>query len=377
MERPRAKLSRVLLMAGASSPGGLHQHVATLTRGLRRLGLEVHVVLPPNEGADSLASQCEAAGAAVSRVAVRGKWDLAGALAVRRLVTRERPDVIHVHLSSPVEGLPALLALRAGGAPRLVTTEHAPTWFPLRRTYSSIAKRLVGRGVAAVIAVSQADARFLEQEFGVLKERLYVVPNGVDLDGYDHDRRAARLTCGLPVDAGFLVGYLGALEPKKGIEDLLEAASASRINGLIVALAGEGSMAARLSQGAHPPCRLLGQLDDPKLFLASLDAFAFPSHQEALPLALLEAMAARLPVIATRVGGIPEAVEDGVSGLLVEPHRPDQLEAALQRIAEDRELALRLGAAARARVEREFSAQRMVRDTVAVYGRTTGCMTRT
>jgi glycosyltransferase involved in cell wall biosynthesis len=323
---------RILLVTGAAAPGGLHQHLLTLARGLLREGLRVQVALPQDARADPLAEACVRAGAGVARVGVAGKRDLRGALALRGLVARTRPDVVHVHLSSPVEGFPALLALRAGGAARIVTTEHAPTWHPLRRPWSRAVKRLLARRVAAVIAVSRSDARFLEEEFGLPAARLHVVENGVELDGYP----------GLRARGGeFRIGYLGALEPKKGIEDLLHAASLLSVADVEVALAGEGSLAAALA--GRPRCRLHGRVADPRSFLAGLDVFAFPSHQEAMPLALLEAMAAGLPVVATRVGGIPEAVEDGISGLLVPPHRPDLLGAALARIAADPAGARRLG----------------------------------
>src|SRR5688572_13193280 len=140
----------------------------------------------------------------------------------------------------------------------------------------------------------------------------------------------------------------------------MAAAGASGIEGLQVALAGEGSL-------SPPGCLRLGRVADPRPFLRALDAFVFPPHQEALPFALLEAMAAALPVIATAVGGIPEAVEDGVCGLLVPPRAPRDLAAALRRLHGEPGLAGRLGLAARARVVREFSAAGMVEGTVAVY----------
>ena len=359
--------ARILLLAAAASPGGLHRHVRLLAEGFSRRGLAVHVVLPPREGADDLAAACAAAGAAVTRLEVAGKTDLRGWRALRALVAREDADVVHVHLASPVEALPALAAIQAGGARRLVTTEHAPTWFPLRRAYSRSAKRLLGRGVDAVLAVSAADAAFLREEFAVPAAKLHVVRNGVELSGYAMDRSEARRACGLPADATFLVGYLGALEEKKGVLDLMEAVTASRIEGVQVALAGEGSLAPRLA--GRPGASLLGRVSDPRAFLRALDAFAFPSHQEALPFALLEAMAAALPIVATAVGGIPEAVEDGVSGLLVPARRPDALASALRRMADDPDLGRRLGEGARVRVEREFSAERMVEGTLEVYRR--------
>ncbi len=357
---------RVLLLTGAASPGGLHRHLQLLAEGLLRRGIAVHAVLPPAPGAETLARACEAAGASVCRRSVSGKTDVRGWRALRKMAAEQEADVVHVHLASPVEAFPALIALRAGGARRIVTTEHAPTWSPLRRPWSRTAKRVVGRGVAAVIAVSEADAAFLQAEFGVPAHKLHVVRNGVPLHGYAMTRAEARRALGLPQDA-FLVGYLGALEEKKGLKDLLGAAASVVIDGLQVVLAGEGSLGAELA--GRPGCLLLGPLPDPRAFLRSLDVFALPSHQEALPLALLEAMAAGLPIVATAVGGIPEAVENEGTGLLVPPGDPEKLASALRRLARDPGLAGRLGEAARRSAERHFSADRMVEQTLAVYRR--------
>ena len=352
--------SRVLLLTGVAVAGGLHRHLELLAQGLLRRGLEVHVVLPPS---DALARPLAQAGASITHLHAPGKKDLALWRTLRSVVARAQADVVHVHLSSPVEMLPALLAVRAGGARRIVTTEHAPTWAPLRRPWSRTAKRVVGWGVGAVVAVCEADAAFLRAEFGVPRRKLRVVRNGVPLQGYALDRAEARRACGLP-EQGVLLGYLGAMERKKGVADLLEAAAS--VPHVQVALAGRGTIEQEL---AGRGCLLLGALEDPRPFLRALDVFAFPSHQEALPFALLEAMAAGCPIVATRVGGIPEAVEDEVSGLLVPPKEPGRLAGALRRILSDPGLARRLGDAARARAEREFSADRMVEETLAVYRR--------
>ena len=106
---------------------------------------------------------------------------------------------------------------------------------------------------------------------------------------------------------------------------------------------------------------------DKDAFLTALDFFVFPSHQEALPLALLEAMGAGLPIIATRVGGVPEAIEDGASGLLVEPHHPAQIAAALRRLIADEDLARRLAATARVRATERYSEAEMTRRTLDLY----------
>ncbi len=348
--------------------GGLLAHLGLLADGLRRAGHDVVAVLSPDPGAEPAAVGARRAGARVERCEVRGRADAAGMRALARLVARERPEVFHLHLSSPVEGVPALLAARWAGARALVTTEHAPTWAPLRRFYSRSVKRLATRLLRAVVAVCESDSCFLSAELGVPRRLIRVIPNGVPAIATP-PKEEARARLGLPAGAA-IVGYVGALEAKKGVEDLLEAARLCGPPRPAVALAGRGGLEAALrarSAASSCPVFLLGHVDDVPAFLGAVDLFVLPSHQEALPLALLEAMRAGLPIVATRVGGVPEAVRHEETGLLVAPGRPDALAAAIGRLAVDAGLARRLGAAAKAEAGARVSAGAMVARTAALY----------
>jgi len=364
---------RLMQYAGAAVAGGLLRHVEILTIGLIEAGHEVHAVLSPSSGAEETAAFCERAGAQVTRLTVEGKTDLPGLLRFRSLVGRERPDVLHMHLSSPVEAIPALLSARWGRARRVVTTEHAPTWSPLARVYSRMAKRAATRSIDQVIALSRADASYLSDRFGVPRERLAVIPNGVPGVEPAPSRAAARARLGLGEDRALWIGCAGSLETKKGPLDLIEAVKqvcAAEPGSAAVALAGEGSLETELRAlaGSVPfPLKLLGRLPGIGALLAAVDLFALPSHQEAMPLALLEAMSAGLPIVATRVGGVPEAIEHDVHGLLVEPSRPESMAAALRRLMGDGALRRRLGEAARARFAAEFDSAIMVRRVEALY----------
>jgi glycosyltransferase involved in cell wall biosynthesis len=354
--------------SGARVPGGLLRHVEILAAGQRRDGHDVDLVLSPAADVDAVAASGEAAGARVARLRVRGKGDLPGLLELRRLVAAARPDVFHLHLSSPIEGVPVLLAARQGGARSLVTTEHAPTWFPLERPWSRPVKRAAGRLLDACIAVSASDARFLEREFAVSPDLLRVVPNGVPpLDALPAAGEA-RARLGL-APGGLVVGYLGALEEKKGVFDLLRAAGHCGLDGLTLVLAGTGGAEAELrlrSAQLSCPALLPGPVSDTAAYLAALDVFVLASHQEAMPLALLEAMSAGRAIVATRVGGIPEAIEDGVSGLLVPPQAPAELSGALERLG-DAALRQRLGERARQVALERYTAAGMVQGVHAVY----------
>ena len=362
--------ARVMHYAGAGVMGGLLRHLRLVTLGLIGRGHDVGVVLSEAPVIDELAAELAAAGAAVSRMTVKGKTDLTGMRRLQDLAERLAPDIFHLHLSSPIESIPALVAARLGGVKSVITTEHAPAWFPLEKPYSRAAKRAATRMIDAVIALCRADAAFLAGTFGVPVELITVIPNGVPLFARLPSRDEARKLLGFPGNAHPLVGYAGALEPKKGVSDLLAGAAKAELPGIAVALAGEGTLAPQLRQesGALPfPVFLPGYLPEVGDFLAALDIFALVSHGESMPLALLEAMHAGLPILASRVGGIPEIIEDGVTGILVEPSRPDLIAEALRKLAADPAWAKGLGEAARRAAVERFSAEVMVRQVEALY----------
>ena len=365
----------VLQYAGAGVRGGLIDHVVMLTAGLASRGHRLSVVLSPATDVDEAARRCETAGARVTRLTVEGKSDLDGMLAFRKLVSALDPDVVHVHLSSPIEAVPALASARVAGARRLITTEHAPTPVPLARSWSHLSKRIAGRWLHAVIALSESDAEFLRQEFDVPAERIRVIPNGVDPDPLLPERGEARRRLGAAHAGGLWIGFAGGLERKKGVLDLLEGARIAGLTGAVLVLAGRGSLEAELPGRMAKlsiPVVLTGQLPDLDDFFAAVDLFVLPSHQEAMPLVVLQAMAAGLPAIATRVGGLPEAIEDGVSGLLIAPTAPAEIAGALTRLAGDPRLRSELGRGARQRVRERFAVDRMIDSVAALYAEPAG-----
>jgi glycosyltransferase involved in cell wall biosynthesis len=172
-----------------------------------------------------------------------------------------------------------------------------------------------------------------------------------------------------PLNDPIVVGYAGRLVALKGVDVLLRAAAS--LPNLRVEVVGDGPERARL-ESIGRRARFLGWqtgLDD---LLAGWDLFALPSREEAFGIAALEAMAASLPVVATRVGGLPELVEDGLTGLLVPPDDPAALAAAIARLAADSALRARLGEAGRARAATHFPVERMVASVAALYDQLLG-----
>jgi glycosyltransferase involved in cell wall biosynthesis len=236
------------------------------------------------------------------------------------------------------------------------------------------------RGNDAVIAVSAATARFQRRWNLVPAARLHVVHGFVEVPPDrpgEAERAALRAGLGIgPCDR--VVGTAGRLVPAKGVLDLVRAVALLRRRVpalLFVAGSGESSYEERLRGEASRlgvPVRWLGFRGNLPLLLPAFDLFVAPSHREALGMAVLEAMAAGLPVVATRVGGLPEAVEEGVSGLLVPRRDPAALSAALGRLLLDDGLAREMGEAGRRRVLERFTPASQVPRIEEVLRRTAG-----
>jgi glycosyltransferase involved in cell wall biosynthesis len=209
----------------------------------------------------------------------------------------------------------------------------------------------------------------------VPSERCHLVHNAIDTEDYrrQHSIAEAKRRLDAP-ENGLLVGAVGRLSPEKGFDLLIRAAAELRRSGCDLSLwiAGDGDARGELTRlvdelGAGDYVRLLGHVADPKLFYQAMDVYALSSIREGLPNVLLEALALGAPVVATRVAGVPTLIEHDDSGLIVEPGSTVTLVEGLRHLLDDAALRQRLSAAARERVEREFSFARRMERIVAIY----------
>jgi glycosyltransferase involved in cell wall biosynthesis len=287
-----------------------------------------------------------------------------------RLLRQDRPDIFHAHLTWPFACKWALAAASAARTPVIVATAQLFGEVDLdasRRTQAW----LLGRQFDRVIAVSQDTHDRLHRELGWPLERLTVIPNAVDVERYRErggaDRSSLDDSTGRPV-----VLVPARLEPQKGHRYLLEAAR--ELPGVRFACAGSGSLTAELTEiaerlGVADRVAFLGYRDDIADLLSGCDLVVLPSLDEGLPLALIEASAAGVPVVATDVGGTGELVVAEKTGLLVAPRDPRALAQAVARLIADPALARRLGAAGRQRARQHFSTDSMVEAVEGEYRR--------
>lgn len=299
-------------------------------------------------------------------------------LDVADLIRRYRPSVAHFHFLEQFSLLP--LVPRALGVPLVVFTDHFRQPLPLgwsTRLSLALWNATVPRiAHLRLIAISEHIRRVLIEGYGVPPRRIHLVLNGVNPARFSGANGASQLRSELaiPADAR-LVMTVAALIPQKGVADLLTAAPQvlQHEPKAFFVIVGDGPLRNVLEHqaeagGIASRVRFTGLRSDVHRLLALAEAVVVPSvWQEPAGLVVLEAMASGKPVIATRVGGIPEYIEEGVSGVLVEPNRPDRIADALCRLLVFPDQAREMGRAGRKRVLERFSMGRWVEETVRVY----------
>ncbi len=303
----------------------------------------------------------------------RHSFDLSIWRALRKLVRDRRIDIVHAH-----DYKTDLLALLLGRFEPVIPLSTAHGWaghsWKEERLYYPADRRLLARFPRVVVVSS--DMRDLLLRCGASAERITVVPNGID---HDQFRRLetlvapARTGRGIPRDA-VVVGAVGRLESEKNYPLLIRAfrESAAVVPNLHLLIAGDGSLRGELQAQIDAlrlsdRCRLLGQVADVVGLHHALDLFVICSDNEGSPNAVLEAMAMGTPVIATSVGGIPDLITAGTSGLLVARRDLNALSVAITRLASDAALRDSTAQAARQKVERELSFDRRMRRVERIY----------
>jgi glycosyltransferase involved in cell wall biosynthesis len=354
--------------------GGQNQALLTVL-GLRELGHRTVLVAHPKGELRRRASE----GLDLVPLAPRSEIDLAAAWRLARIVREFGPAVVHAHdphgVAMAASALGLMSARRSDGAP-------APTLVASRRVdfelKSNAFSRWKYRQVAAFVCASDCIRQMLVGQ-GVPSSRAVTVHEGIDLAHVDAaPPESAREAFWLPRNAP-VVGAVGALVDHKGHRYLIRAAAevVRTIADVRFVILGEGERRGELTDlvkamGLERHVLLPGFRPDVLSLLKTFDLFVMPSVTEGLGTSLLDAMACRRPIVASRVGGIPEVVVHDETGLLVAPREPEALARAIERVLRDHGLADRLARAGRTRVEQRFTAQRMVADTLGVYEQLAG-----
>jgi glycosyltransferase involved in cell wall biosynthesis len=366
---PGQRRVRVVQVMATGTNGGAQEHVFSLVSRLDREFYDVSVVsLSPG----SAVRKMQRAGIDVT--VIDDPDDAIATAALAAHLADVRADVIHNHMyRAEVVGTKAAIALGDAGhrRPFVLSTVHSSRVRP--HEDQEILRRLTPQ-MDHLVVVSRAIDRKVPEEGreGAPRTLIY---NGVDLERYDHQEPCCTLReeYGMDADAE-IVGVVGRLELEKGHPTLLEAwpLVLADVPCAYLVIVGEGSRLDALREiarglGVDRHVIFTGRRDDIPAITAALDVAVLPSYREAQGLTILEAMALARPVVASNVGGIPEMIEDGRNGLLVPPHDPAALAAAIVRLLADHQLADMIGRAGHDTVHDRFCIQMMVNAVQELY----------
>lgn len=362
MTPPGSGPVKVVEIIATGGNGGAQESLFGLVSGLDRSRFEVLVVSLSN---GSSVRRFQRAG--IPTIVIDEPDDTIAVGAVAALLARAVPDVIHNHMyRAEIVGTRAALAMGAADLPRpyVISTVHSSR---VRSTEDRETIRRLTTSMDRLIAVSNAIVHKIEDE-GRTGAPVSLIYNGVDLERYDHQEPCCTLKEEYGMEPGaHIVGVVARLEPEKGHATLLEAwpAVLRACPDAYLLVVGEGSQGDALMRQAADlqighRVVFTGRREDVPAVTAALDVAVLPSYREAQGLSVLEAMALSRPVVASNVGGIPEMIEDGVSGLLVPPRDPAALADAIVRLLDDHQLADVVGRAGHDLVHQRFDIQHMV-----------------
>jgi glycosyltransferase involved in cell wall biosynthesis len=372
---------RIAYFTNSTVWGGVEQHICGLLRTLARDSFDIQLVCDPTVSERFKADVPADIG--ITSLALSKAAHLSAAVRFARWLRRGSFDIVHSHMfwssmfASPIA--------RACGVPVTIETLHGTEAWRTGWKARCPIDRAITAFVSHYIAVCKSDARFLESKKHLPVKKISIVPNGVDSRRFlfsDVQRHQIRRRLGYG-DSDLLLIAVARLHRGKGHRILLRA-----MQGLVnlhptlkLVCLGEGEEKADLLADCSrlrltPYVHLPGYQRNVEEWLAAADINVLPSYYEGLPLTILEAMAAGLPTAASEVGGIPDAIQQGVSGLLVPPGNPERLAEALALLLRDPALRARLGQSARMRVAEHFAFAQQVKSTEQLYLRLSALASR-
>jgi glycosyltransferase involved in cell wall biosynthesis len=349
---------RILQVCSVTTFGGGERHLADLSHALTDLGHEVYAALVPGSPLSAeLSFLTKERTLPLSR-----RNYLKNVASLARFIRAHDIEIVHAHAARDYHL--AALAVRLASRGRLVLTRHA--LFPLRRI-----NKLVLSNTSRVIAVSQAVAESLRHGGVIESSKVSVIHNGIDTDRFIRSASSA--------DVPVVVGTVGHLAPIKGQDIFVHAAKlvhAHRLDAHFAIIGEDKSPQMNYRQtleklieelGLNGFVTMPGWRDDMNAVLSSLTLFVSAARSEPFGLAIVEAMAAGLPIVATASEGALEIIEDGISGKLVPPENPEALAEAINELLDDPLECARLGQNALRVARDRYSLQRMANDTERVY----------
>lgn len=372
--------TRLLWLIDTLHVGGAEALVMSFARSYDRDAYELHVGALSSRGENLMEQELRASGIDTTNFGARNLRDVRAFRRLLRFVREHDIQLVHAHLTysavwasilSRITKIPSIVSLHVAPSATKAIQPNA-----VRRKLVDVKDRLmrflIGRWASSVVMVSGGLRDVYLANGGLPAEKIRVVHNGIELERFRRDRAETRARLAhelsIPIDARIAV-TVSVLRPAKGIEVLLDAVRL--VPDAYFVIAGDGPMreewtALAERSGVASRVRWAGYRRDVEAILASCDLFVHPSLDDAFPTVLLEAMAAGLPVVASRVGGIPEIVDDGVTGTLVPAGDAERLARAIRTLLADGAALARMSEAASERANR-FSTAAWNERLAAVY----------
>lgn len=356
--------------------GGMKNHLIDLVRRTDKTRFDVTVACPPNSQLwDSLYEM----NIKLIPIPLVGEISPAKDYAAIRILIKHlhntKTSILHAHSSKGA--LVGRLAAVVARTPVVIFTAHNsifyeewPGW--KKRLFASVEKFLA-RFTDRIITVSDALKQEIMEMEGLPSKQITTIYNGIEVDKFTgkSDPLHIRKSMNIP-ELGPVVGTIARLAPQKGISFFLKAASLLKEYQVNFVIIGDGPLEESLKQeavdlGLQGRVTFTGRREDISDILSTLDIFVLPSVTEGLPLTILEAMAAGKPIVATRVGGIPEVIVDGKTGIIVPPKDPEAMAVALASLLGGREKMAKIGLAGQKLVKDKFTIDTMVERTMNLY----------
>jgi glycosyltransferase involved in cell wall biosynthesis len=385
--RPEGSPVRVLRVIARLNMGGPALHVTYLARGLAARGYETTLVAGEvGRGEESMAFVADRAGVEVVRLPGLSRdlsplRDAVAAWRVARIIRRVRPDVVHTHTAKAgAIGRAAALLAGPGRRPVVVHTFHGHVLRGYFGRAGTVLFRAIetalARATDRLVAVSPEVRDELVALHVAPRRKFSVVRLGIELEPrvrFDGDTAEHRRRHGIGAER-FVVGWFGRMTAVKRTDDLLTMLAGLRERGVdaLLLLVGDGDDRDRLEQRAHDlglarSCLFVGYQEDVAPWYAICDAVVLTSASEGTPVTIIEALAAGRPVVATKVGGVPDVVDDGETGFLVRPRDTHALAERLEILARDPQRREAMGAAGRERMLERYAVDRLVDDIDELY----------
>ena len=351
--------------------GGAEEYLKILALGVNKEKFNIRIAIPENKGTEEFVNDLRSKGVRIDFI---NKYNLVSNYIY---FLKNKPDYIHFNLPFPNKCISALLAGIIYSKSKLYLTEHlVPQDYVPNKILKEIKKYIYNK-ICLSIAVSAKNKESLIKNFDLPEDKIKIVYNSVDADpikNYDVDILNELRNKFTLSDSSIVYGTVGRLNKQKGHEYLIDAAKKliEKVPGSIFLIVGKGQLKDQLIQKTkdndiYENFRFVGYQKNLPEILAIMDIFVLPSINEGFPFALLEAMAAKKPIIATNVGGVTEIVKNGVNGIVVEPMDPFALSTAMLELAVDAKKRMCFAEEGYKTILANFTLEKMISSTEQIY----------